>query len=76
MGKKRFFAILVLILTNIVWLIWAISNSVFSMIVLSLSFIFLNIKTLLEWFGQEKTKSIENQDEKYKRLKRILGKWL
>ncbi len=71
MGKRRFFAILVLILTNIVWLTWALTNNVYSMMVLSTCFIILNVKTIINWIKDEKKKPLDFQDKTFIRLKQL-----
>jgi len=74
MARNRFYALLILCCSNIVWLTWSIKTNVLSLGFLSISFMLLNMRTIYEWIKSEKVKPIEFQDKSYLNLKKLLNK--
>ena len=49
MAKNRHMAMIVLLAANVVWIIWAVPLSLWSLVTLQVCFMGLNIRTTLEW---------------------------
>ena len=72
MARNRFYALLILCCSNIVWLSWSVMTNVISLGFLSICFMILNIRTIFEWIKTEKLKPIAFQDKSYLQLKQFL----
>lgn len=74
MAKQRFIALFVFIIANSVWLIWSTNSKIYSLAILQLFFIFLNIRTIISWTKSEKEKDISNQEKSYRILNQFFRK--
>jgi hypothetical protein len=73
MAKKRFIALIILVLANVVWLIWGLETRVWSIFVLQSCFMVLNGRTMYEWFHIEQKKPPELQESSFKKLIRLIN---
>lgn len=74
MAKQRFIALFVFIFANSTWLIWSTNSKIYSLAILQVFFIFLNIRTIISWINTEKEKNVSEQEKSYRLIKHFFRK--
>lgn len=74
LAKTRFIGLIVVAFTNTIWIFWAFGTRTYSLGFLQCCFLFLNIRTLVEWMKAEKRKQEDTRDDSYKKLRRLITK--
>jgi uncharacterized ion transporter superfamily protein YfcC len=73
LAKKRFIALLIIIISNLIWVIWGLHSTSWSLSFLQACFFILNSRTIIEWIKLEIKKPIEEQEDSFKTLNKFLN---
>lgn len=51
--KRKILAMCIFLCVNVAWIVWSLSNSVYSLFLLQVCFVVLNIRTIKEWSEED-----------------------